>query len=131
MPLIITKETLDKMDLCGNHHAQNAIKFVGELREITPGNVLCALEQGVDVSYFLDYWLRVDAGKGLGIGPKGKIPDHLLWIHEELMEGLNTIYKNAYPGVSWAGIDKQRDTQRALCYYQAFEFLWNAKRWAL
>lgn len=130
MSLIITKETLDKMDLCGNHHAQNAIKFVGELREITVGNVLCALEQGVDVFYFLDYWLREDAGKGLGIGPKGKIPNHLLWIHEELLEGLNAVYKQTSTGAEYYNpITAQ--VQRAVVFYQAFECLWINKRWAL
>lgn len=132
MSLIITDKTLQKMDLCGNHHAQNAIKFVGELREITPGNILCALEQGVDVFYFLDYWMRTDAGKGLGVGPKGPVQDRLLWIYDDLTDGLNDIHKNP-PQLPFLLLDRNhlQNSMRAMVYYRAFEALWVSKRWAL
>jgi len=127
--MIITAETLQKMDLCRKHHTQNAIKFVGEVRDISVGNILCALEQGVDVSYFVDYWLREEAGKGLGVGPKGKIPDHLLWIHEELMEELDAINKEDTG--PWINREATRQSRRAIAYLRAMEHLWRNKRWAL
>lgn len=133
MSLIITDQTLKKMDLCGNHHSQNAIKFVGELREITPGNILCALEQGVDVFYFLDYWMRAEAGKGRGVGPKGPVQDNLLWIYDDLIDNLNEIFKNPpeLKGLSLPDRAHFQNSLRAMVYYRAFEALWVSKRWAL
>ena len=130
--MIVTKETLDAMALCGNQWAKLAYKFVGEQREITYGNVVVALERGVDLSFFADYWMRQDCGKRVPMANTGAIAEQLLWIYDRLLDDLGRIGKGMYYTTQGFGRQSHLDLAcRAEVYLNTFQAMWYNRRWAI
>lgn len=126
--MFVTKATLGAMGLCGNHWAHLAQRFVGERRQVTFGNVVLALEAGIDLSFFVDYWTRENAGGGRKMGDTGKVAQNLLEIYQDMWEGLAEVRK----GDGRMPLRRERHLQeasRASVFLDSFERLYYARAW--
>ena len=130
--MIVTKRTLEAMGLCGNHWAQAAHRFVGKDREVTFGNLVLSLEKGMDLCFFMDYWLRLNAGGGRPIKDTGPIDPELLWIYEGYLEALGEVRREERtPRYGFLRNRYTEQAARAEIYLNAFESLWHQRRWTI
>lgn len=128
--MFITQHTLDKMSLCMTQE-RTAREFVGEKLYVTPGVVHRALEEGLDVTYFVDYWLREKAGEITDRGLMcGRVEPRLLGIYEGMWENLRRVERqDGAAGVIPGLREELRTASRSVIIFQAMEYLYRQKRW--